>query len=352
MFILSREVMRELITKAVEMLNKHGLASYKTGDLEDALESFTESISIKSSDFAIYHRGLTYLRLNRPELAIFDFNTLICTDYCREDVLYVRALAYMQQKTFDLAIDDLNSIIHEDMDHAKALLMRGRIYYFEKREFEAAISDFTRVIGLFKDALDGEIDAMGKGLATEDDLHSDLIQELADIYQLRAYAYFIQGDETRALQDYREAHELNPEMSQHFYSRGMTYLKSQHNGKALDFFNMAIRLNPDFFQAMTARGMIYAKLRQFDDAIADFNEALRLNNEYADAYLQMGLVYHLGLGRLDLAIQNYRMANLLDGRFYSSGFFHHMMGVLPAPDDPAIDVIPEEPNIDFRQGAR
>jgi tetratricopeptide (TPR) repeat protein len=237
------------------------------------------------------------------------------------------------------------------MDHAKALLMRGRIYYLVKREFEAAISDFTRVIALFKDALDGEIDAMGKGLATEDDLDSDLIEELAYTYHSRAYVYCIQGDETRARQDYREAHELNPEMSQHFYSRGMTHLKSQHHQKALDFFNMAIRLNPDFFQAITARGMVYAKLRQFDDAIADFKEALRLNNEYADAYLQMGLVYHLELGRFDLAVQNYRMANVLDGRFYSTGFFHHMMGVLPDPQDPAINVIPEEFNVHSRLGA-
>ena len=69
-----------------------------------------------------------------------------------------------------------------------------------------------------------------------------------------------------------------------FYSRRNTYAKKSNYEKAIADYNQAIELEPDLAKAYTNRGNLFSKLEQYDKAEADYNQAIELEPDYVNAY--------------------------------------------------------------------
>ena len=97
------------------------------------------------------------------------------------------------------------------------------------------------------------------------------------------------SDFDRAIANFNEAIQLDPENANAFGGRGLAYLGKGDLEQAIADFNRAIRFNPSNASAFNNRGVAYLRKRDYDLAIVDFSEAIRLNPNYANAFCNRAL---------------------------------------------------------------
>jgi tetratricopeptide (TPR) repeat protein len=130
---------------------------------------------------------------------------------------------------------------------------------------------------------------------------------LSTIYNNRGTAYSSKGDHDRAIQDFNEAIQLNPNFERAYYDRGNAYIDKEEYDRAIQDFNEAVQLNPNAETAYYGRGYAYKKKGDYDRAIQDFNEAIQLNPNFERAYYDRGNAY-IDREEYDRAIQDFNEA--------------------------------------------
>jgi len=127
---------------------------------------------------------------------------------------------------------------------------------------------------------------------------------LATTHYNRGLAYQRRSEFDRAIEDFDRVIGLRPETSKAFYNRGMAYQSKGEFHRAIQDFDRAVHLTPDYAPAFRNRGNAYRSTLAFDRAIQDYDEAIRLSPEYAVAFSSRG-VAHLNKGTYDRAIQDF-----------------------------------------------
>jgi tetratricopeptide (TPR) repeat protein len=177
---------------------------------------------------------------------------------------------------------------------------------------------------------------------------------LAIAYNNRGNGFSGLGEYERAIQDYGESINLDPQDPKPLNNRGVAYQKTGEFDRAIEDFNAAIALDQSYYNAYANRGETYLRknefalaLKDFDDAIrlrpasavlwnercwtravvgelqgalADCNEALRLEpNGSAAVFDSRGLTY-LKMGEWKLAVADFNSALRLDSRLASARY--------------------------------
>jgi tetratricopeptide (TPR) repeat protein len=142
----------------------------------------------------------------------------------------------------------------------------------------------------------------------------DTTKNLSVIYNNRGIAYDDKGDYDRAIQDFNEAIQLDPNDETAYYDRGYAYNKKGDYDRAIQDFNEAIHLNPNFEIAYYGRGNAYINKDDYVRAIQEFDDAIRLNPKDANAYNNRGVAYQRK-GDYGHAIQDYNQAILLNSNY-------------------------------------
>lgn len=136
-------------------------------------------------------------------------------------------------------------------------------------------------------------------------------EELAKAYSNRGAAYGIMGDYDRAIADFTRAIGLSPEDADTYNNRGNVYSIMGDYDRAVADFTEAIRLNPQNANAYGYRGHAHRARRDYDSAIADFGEVIRLAPQSARAYNNRGAAYGIK-GDHDPAVADFTEAIGLD----------------------------------------
>jgi tetratricopeptide (TPR) repeat protein len=115
--------------------------------------------------------------------------------------------------------------------------------------------------------------------------------ELVHSLNSRGWAYYRKADFDRAIQDYNQAIQLQPDYAFAFNDRGLAYAGNRDFNRAIEDYSQAIKLNPDFALAFNNRGFAYASKRDNDRAIQDFNAAIRLRPDNSEVFYNRGRAY-------------------------------------------------------------
>ncbi len=91
-------------------------------------------------------------------------------------------------------------------------------------------------------------------------------------YTLRGVVYFEKGQYDDAISDYTKALEINPRYAVAFNNRGNAYQGKGQYDQAISDYNKALEINPRFALAYYNRGLAYARKGQHDQAISDYNK--------------------------------------------------------------------------------
>jgi len=119
--------------------------------------------------------------------------------------------------------------------------------YLEQKQFDEAISEFTRVIEMSPDS--------------------------ADAYYNRGLAYAKKNDAEHAIADYSKAIELNPRDSDTYFNRGLAYYKENKMEESIADYTKVIELNPNEGDVYYNRALAYSKNKEYDAAWKDVEAA-------------------------------------------------------------------------------
>jgi len=99
----------------------------------------------------------------------------------------------------------------------------------------------------------------------------------------RGWAYYNQGDDTKAMADYNKAIELNPGIIYPYDDQGLVLAREGRYMEAIAKYNKAIEINPYYAQVYYHRGLAYLKLKNDPQALSDHNKALKTDANYTKA---------------------------------------------------------------------
>jgi tetratricopeptide (TPR) repeat protein len=99
------------------------------------------------------------------------------------------------------------------------------------------------------------------------------------------------NEKEKALADYTAAIELNPNMVEALYSRGIVYSDlDDKEEKSLADFSRAHEISPNDAGVLAYRGIVYYQMGNNEKALADFNAALALDPQNKNALTGLKLM--------------------------------------------------------------
>ena len=110
-------------------------------------------------------------------------------------------------------------------------------------------------------------------------------------YSNRAALYREEKNDTKAIEYYTKAIEINTADHEAYTSRGIIYFNQQKFDLAFADFNKSISIKPDYHAALDNLGALYGIRRQFDAAVQSFNKALAVKPDYLPSLKNRGLAY-------------------------------------------------------------
>ena len=192
--------------------------------------------------------------LNDNEKALLDYNNLIELEPENSDSYYYRGEFYADYlEDYEKAIADLSKAIELDPSDANYYYKRADYYVFNKM-YNKSITDHFKSADLdstynaYVNYKVGEIYHLNlkDNLKVEKYLSKAIELEYwdtASALNLRGYNYMIQGDNKKALDDFNQAIELNPENTNLLFAK-LSYLVINKNFEAaVELCNKVIGMN-------------------------------------------------------------------------------------------------------------
>ena len=270
-FIMSLAATLVGCQQAAQPFIDSGNANINSKNYDQALADFSRAISIDPKSAAAYvGRGRVYNLQNQPDLALGELNKAIEIDPGLANAYFRRAYSYRLKGMADQAIADYTRTIEIQPDMELAYSNRAYTYYYLKKDYQKAIEDYNKAIGLNVNH--------------------------AGYYDIRGYCYHKLEQYDKALADYNRAIETDNKTASYYGDRGWLYTILKKYDLALADFSKAIELGDQDAQNYVFRGWCLENLKNTDAAIVDFKTALGLvsktNTNYrSDAYSGLSVCY-------------------------------------------------------------
>jgi tetratricopeptide (TPR) repeat protein len=133
---------------------------------------------------------------------------------------------------------------------------------------------------------------------------------MAVVHNNLGVAFDARGQPDRAIEEYRAAVALSPELADAHNNMGAAYRARGMIDEAISEYGEALRLKPSYAMAWYNRGLSFAYKGDLDGAIDEYCTAIGIKPGFVDAWANLGLA-HAMKGMLDLAIIEYRKAACL-----------------------------------------
>ena len=122
--------------------------------------------------------------------------------------------------------------------------------------------------------------------------------------------YREQGELDKAVAEFQQAIELDPDFVEAHYNLGLTHADRGEFDAAIAEYEKALELAPDLAEAHNGLGTVYFDTNRLDQALAKYTEAIQLDPDFADPYFNLGHVY-LSMDRHAEALAAYLEADRL-----------------------------------------
>jgi tetratricopeptide (TPR) repeat protein len=236
-----------------------GKASFDKGIFENALADFSKSISLDTSNNALFYRGRSYWLTDKVDEAEIDFTTLIGMDPTYISAHYQRGLVRIKKDKLDLALADLT----EEYDrYPKASPIEKIRLQIKMGLFDEAARDADVAAKKFRDAI---------------------------AYRYAVEAYFKTGNYTKAIEVGIISDDLKKPIDTNYYYRARAYFETGDMKKAKSYLEDALKINEKYADASYWYGRILYQSEDYSDANLSFNTALSSEEFKNDATYFSGM---------------------------------------------------------------
>ena len=250
-----------------------------------ALSVFNTVIKLRPDfDQAYYYRGNVYNKLHIDNDALNDYSKAIHLNDKFTYAYIQRAYLYRKLKDFDGALNDFNIAISIGVNEADVYYNRADLLIKEYNKIEKAIDDFSKAI--------------------------ELDSELKEAFYQRGICYEKIKKYKEASDDLTKCMELGLRDTLIYRKRANAFFQSGNYEKAIDDYSVLIkkykvRDEISFFN----RGISFCKLASYENAVKDFTKVLMLNRENVEAYLQRAYC-NMKHNLISTALADYKNAEL------------------------------------------
>jgi len=162
-------------------------------------------------------------------------------------VMAKRGYAYYQKRNYDQAISDFSAVIRLDPNDAGIYIKRGMAYDYSERNYHETIANFNSAIRLDPNN--------------------------ARYYNYRCWALVLKGDAESALSDCNKSLELKPNNPNTLDSRGIAHFALGNYQAALKDYNRTIQLDSEAWSTYLNRARVLEILGNTSQAETDRNIA-------------------------------------------------------------------------------
>ncbi|MHC4741823.1 MAG: tetratricopeptide repeat protein [Planctomycetota bacterium] len=228
-------------------------------------------------------------------------------------VLQLEAMMFIED-TSHRPDDILNAVVSQKTNIKRAIDSAKQSYASGNRPaaLHHAVSNFmvSDAFGKVRDEL-GIMSSAGSGQTAHCDKVPQIAVECADPLFSRAVSYFLEGEYDKAIADFTQAIEINPNLAQAYANRGQAYYKSKgESDRAIADMGKAVEIDPKLAKAQPYRGL-YLRQSEYDKVIADLTKTIETNPRLVEAYTDRGQAY-LCKGEYDKAIADCTTAIEID----------------------------------------
>jgi len=254
------------------------LTYYLKGERETADRLFQEVVALDESyldlfDFLasvgdaqeFYDIGISYLRQERHDLALAQFEEALAADAKFADAINAKGVVLTHKGQYDEALQLFEQAATLDPSQTGHRLNISLIYYLK--------GDRDRA------------DALYQQIISEDDAYDGLLDFLAEV-----------------------------ESAAEHYSIAAAYMQQEEYDRALDRIDKAIEADPLMGDAYNAKAVVLSNKSQYDEAYALLEEAEKLLPTHPGIRLNMAIVRYLQ-GRRHEATVIYRQVVDMDERY-------------------------------------
>jgi tetratricopeptide (TPR) repeat protein len=294
------------------------------GEHDQAIADFSEALRLDPDIAEAYDaRGFAYFIKEKYDLAVDDFDIALQIDPDDRLARILRGHAYFNKGDYDLAIDDCSVAIELNPDLPFAFIIRA-LAFGSKDEHDRAIADYESALAQEPDDDLAELAHKGMRLSQgSKDLAARLTEE-AEYDQHIAEnprdpqnwhltgLYFSEnrGDYGQAIHYFDIAIAIAPDDASIWNDRGWAWWRQGEDDLAYDDYSQAIALKPDYANAYYNRAWVWRRRGNHRNAIIDFSQAIALKPDYAAAYQHRGISY-FDIGDRDNAQADFEAARSL-----------------------------------------
>lgn len=225
-----------------------GATAFAAGDYIHAIDQFTRAID-SEPDLAYSDRCLTYLQMQRFQIAVEDCTRALSFDPNQVEALLNIGLAYHSLGQYDSAIASYQQLLQRDPDDYRA--------YYNLGLTQVALGQYGQAVTHYTKALE----------------KSSEPKDQANIHRDRGISHMLLANYTAAINDLDTAISQNPADLWAYFNRGCAYHRSQNFLPALQDFSRVIKQDQQNAQAYFNRGIIYAQIGNQERAIFNLQQA-------------------------------------------------------------------------------
>jgi tetratricopeptide (TPR) repeat protein len=239
------------------MRNELGLACYKRGLLDQAIQEFREAARSKP-DFVEAHNnlGTVYQRKGLVTEAIKEYQEVLRLKPDRVQAHNNLGAAYRDQGRLDDAMAEYQAALRIDPDYLEAHHNLG-VAYQNKGWLDQAIEEYKKAIAINSQA--------------------------ADTRANLGAAYFDKGLIDAAIAEYQEALRIKPESASAHFNLAVIYSRKGAIEQAIEEYRRAVQVKPNYADAHYQLALLCHNRGRIDQAISEYTHVLRLNPNYPEA---------------------------------------------------------------------
>jgi protein O-mannosyl-transferase len=148
-------------------------------------------------------------------------------------------------------------------------------------------------------------------------------------YNLGAVAQTLRGESKEAIEHFRQALQINPNLASAHNNLGLALAAQGQMQAAVEHYREALRINPDHANAHYNLALALAGRGQMAQAVQQYREVLRIDPSDAEAYNKLAVVLATE-GQLDESIKYFHKALELTNSAATQSEAHFYLGIASA----------------------
>jgi tetratricopeptide (TPR) repeat protein len=303
-----------------------GKAMVQLGGFQQSIRPLTKVLDANPENAEAHRlRGSAYAALFKTPEGMADLEEAIRLNPEDYEAYFILGMVYLREEKFTEATDQVRkSIEHyrpkpgqEELPYLQGYLTLSSAYIEQgkaakdeaakKAAYQAAVDTAKDLLvqydeknpslGPYRAAVlysrgvgERMLNQLGKAVQTFSEA-IELNPELGEAYFRRGICFHLLGEDKMAIADFVRAANINFTDPRANLWEGFTHAKQGDYHEALRAYGNAISASDRYIPAYVNRGLAYMNLGEYNKAVADFNEAIRLEPANAEHYFKRGVAY-------------------------------------------------------------